>query len=78
MAADDRHNLFPDIGRQAAPASNQLAQSQTGAGGMQTGGRGVDATIVPRIDLRKSGRGCNSRRLHSLCYKLFDSICLRQ
>jgi hypothetical protein len=72
MAADDRHDLFPDIGRQAVPASDQLAQSQIGADGMQTGGRGADATIVPRIDLRNSGRACNSRRVHALCYALRD------
>jgi hypothetical protein len=72
MAADDRHDLFPDIGRQAVPARDQLAQSQIGADGMQTGRTGVDATIVPHIDLRKSGRACNSRRVHSLCYKLKD------
>jgi hypothetical protein len=64
MAAEDRHDFIPDMRRQAVPASDQLAQSQIGAGGMQTGRRGIDANIMRRIDLRKSERGCNSRRLH--------------
>jgi len=63
MAADDRHDLFPDIRRQLVPPCDQLAQSQVGAGSMQTAARGVGATALLRKDLWNMGRGCDSRRL---------------
>jgi hypothetical protein len=63
-AARDSHDRFPDIRRQAVPASGKLAQGEISAGNVQTGERTIDATVLLRGDLRFSGRGCNSRRLH--------------
>src|SRR5271157_6635392 len=66
LAACDSHNPFPDIHRQLLPARDQLAQGEISAGSTQTGGRGVNATVMLHNDLPISGRGCNSRRLHYL------------
>ena len=77
LAACDSHNPFPDIHRQLLPARDQLAQGEISAGSTQTGGRGVNATVMLHNDLPISGRGCNSRRLHFLCHKPFDFRHLR-
>jgi hypothetical protein len=61
LAACDSHNPFPDSRRQPVPARDQLAQGEISAGSMQTGGRGVNATVMLHNDLRISARGCNMR-----------------
>jgi hypothetical protein len=72
LAPRQFHDLFPDIRRQMVPARDKLAQSQISARQAQIGVRGVGPIALLDNDWSISGRGCNSRRLHSLCCKPCD------
>jgi hypothetical protein len=51
LAAGYSDHPFPDIRRQAVPASDKLAQGEISAINVQTRGRGMAATAFLRIDL---------------------------
>ena len=61
----------PDRRRQAVPVRDQLPECHVSADIVQPLAPLFDASIMLRNDLRNLGRGCNSRRLHFLCYKPF-------
>jgi hypothetical protein len=58
------HDRIPDGRRRQVPVRDQLLECSIRADMVQPLAPTLDATVAFQNDLRFSGRGCNSRRLH--------------
>jgi hypothetical protein len=65
------HDRPDDMRRQIRPTFEQFAMGRVRPAFVQPPAPTLDASAMLRNDLRNESGGCNSRRLHLLCYKLF-------